>query len=427
MSSVLNETRLAQSLATWIVDQSEPSTAVVDRAADVILDTLGCIVVGKTLPETDILAAALSRSGDPATFLGYSASVADADDTHTPTVLHLASVVVPTLLALSYEHVISGSTAARAIAAGYEIGIRLATFEHYEHGWHSTGTFGALAAAAAAASALGLSQSHTTTALCISASMAAGLRANFGSATRSLHAGRAAAAGYLAGRLAQRGFSAQLAALDGEAGFVETLGGVNTKPRLAGPGEELAVFEATFKPFASGIVTHAIFDAAIALRAQLRDSSELSAIIVTVAPIATQLAHFREPANGMEAKLSLSHCVAVGLHFGSGSPAYFLDAALDDPELCRLRRLCEIRTDPELSRVQARLELQMANGTMIQTRIDCARGGIDNPLDREALTKKFNEFACPMMSVTVANELISKTHELRSLSNLNTLAMGIAI
>ena len=82
------------------------------------------------------------------------------------------------------------------------------TAGHIRRGWHPTGIIGALGAAAAAAKLLGLNEMQTQMALGIAASKAGGMRKNFGTMTKPLHAGEAARSGVEAAQWAQRGFTA---------------------------------------------------------------------------------------------------------------------------------------------------------------------------------------------------------------------------
>ncbi len=123
---------------------------------------------------------------------------------------HPSTVLVPAVLAEGEAVGASGLAAIRAYLVGYEVWAELIGREsdsHHTKGWHPTGVFGAVAAAAAAANLRGLDEDKARHALAIAASLAAGLTANFGTMTKPLHAGRAAANGIEAARLAQAGMT----------------------------------------------------------------------------------------------------------------------------------------------------------------------------------------------------------------------------
>jgi 2-methylcitrate dehydratase PrpD len=152
---------------------------------------------------------------------------------------HPSAVLVPPILALAGDGGPDAAdpdanagpaaaldpTAAEAVtayAAGYEVACAVGEAvspDHYERGWHPTATVGRFGAAAAAASLLGPDTDRTRHALGIAASTAAGLKANFGSATKPLHAGLAARDGVSAGLLAAGGIGAGADPIGGEGGF----------------------------------------------------------------------------------------------------------------------------------------------------------------------------------------------------------------
>src|SRR5439155_7784837 len=84
---------------------------------------------------------------------------------------------------------------------------------------HSTATIGTIGCAAAAARLLALDLGQVRHALGLAASLASGLKENFGSMTKPYHAGHAARNGVLAALLAREGLTASESALDGKQGF----------------------------------------------------------------------------------------------------------------------------------------------------------------------------------------------------------------
>src|SRR5439155_26294953 len=101
-------------------------------------------------------------------------------------------------------------------------------FHHYEKGWHPTATLGVFGAAAACCRLLGLDRENTALALAIAASLASGIKANFGTMTKPLHVGHTARNGLFAAMLAREGFTANAAALEHKQGFLEVFNGAGT-------------------------------------------------------------------------------------------------------------------------------------------------------------------------------------------------------
>jgi len=111
---------------------------------------------------------------------------------------HPTAPALPPVLALAERDRKSGRELMTAYQVGVEVECKVAEAilpRHYQHGFHSTATCGAIGAAAGAAKLLGLDRETTRRALSLGATQAAGLRENFGTMTKPFHAGRAAESG----------------------------------------------------------------------------------------------------------------------------------------------------------------------------------------------------------------------------------------
>jgi 2-methylcitrate dehydratase PrpD len=152
---------------------------------------------------------------------------------------------------------------------GFEVECRIADAihpDHYRKGFHTSGTVGTFGAAAAAARLLRLDAGATASALAIAASLAAGIRVNFGTMTKPLHVGRAAHNGVTAAELAARGFTGASGALDPPWGFfsVFSFGGGFEERRIVGKlGDPWAIVNpgVSIKPYPCGVLGHPSMDA----------------------------------------------------------------------------------------------------------------------------------------------------------------------
>ena len=91
----------------------------------------------------------------------------------------------------AFSPVDAGVRQAPELSGGVEVETKVSEAidpRHYDDGFHSTATAGAIGAGAAAANLLGLDRATTAVALSIAASQAAGLRENFGTMTKPFHA-----------------------------------------------------------------------------------------------------------------------------------------------------------------------------------------------------------------------------------------------
>ena len=93
----------------------------------------------------------------------------------------------------------------------------------HQRGWHCTSTLGTIGAAAAVAACSGSTPHATRHALGIAASAASGLKENFGTMVKPLHAGLAARNGVIAALLARRGLTASAHAIDGPQGYLAAM------------------------------------------------------------------------------------------------------------------------------------------------------------------------------------------------------------
>src|SRR5438132_708097 len=173
-------------------------------------------------------------------------------------------------------------------------------------GFHVTGTAGTLGAAAAAGRLIGLSTDQMTHALSAAAAQAAGLREMFGSMSKSLHAGKAAANGLLSALLAHEGWVSAQGGLEGVRGYWAVLA-VGADPRLATAslGETWELRRNGFKPYACGVVTHPTIDCASELaRTSGLPAAEVEELRCRVNPYVLELTGKTEPRTGLEGKFS---------------------------------------------------------------------------------------------------------------------------
>ncbi len=213
----------------------------VEAARMHILDTLGVLIAGSQEgvapivknhvsaaggpPESTLMTQGVRTSAQYAAFgNGIIGHVLDYDDYEWPSFAHPSVTVLPAAIALAEKLRRGGQECLTAYLLGMDVIAKIGkgmSPDHYDKGWHSTGTLGSLGAACACASLLGLDSEKTKIALGIAASMSSGLRGNFGTMTKSLHAGHAARNGVEAALLAWAGFTASARILEGDLGFCD--------------------------------------------------------------------------------------------------------------------------------------------------------------------------------------------------------------
>src|SRR5205085_8655435 len=174
-------------------------------------------VLGRT-ERLDILHTALMT--------GISSHIFDYDDTHLRTIIHPAGPVASAILAFAQYRPVAGADFLNALVLGVETECRIGNAvypEHYDVGWHITGTVGPFGAAAAAGKLLNLSEQQMVWALGLAATQPVGLREMFGTMTKSFHPGRAAQNGLTAALLAARNFTSSDVAIEGKSGWANVL------------------------------------------------------------------------------------------------------------------------------------------------------------------------------------------------------------
>jgi 2-methylcitrate dehydratase PrpD len=394
----------------------KPLPPAVSRAARrTLVNVLGTAVSAAASPTVTVLVRAaaeqgssgsvpvpgLARTLDPywaALVIGTAAHLDDFDDTHLATVIHPGASALATVLSLAPETAPSGAAFLAAFAAGCEAQLRIGNAvspAHYDHGWHITGTCGVLGAAVAASALLGLDAEVAGRALSLAATMTAGHREAFGSMTKPLHAGKAAANGVLAARLAAAGLAGPADPL-GPGGVLEVLAADVDRDALGLTGGHWELELNTFKTYPCGVVAHPAMDAAIAASARI-DTADVTGISVRCNPLVPELMGLAHPQDGLRSRFSARHGVAVGLRYGRAGLAEFSDGAATAPQVGRLRGLITLEPDPAVARDAAVLRISLRSGEQVEIRVDHSRGSVARPLTDDELLAKVRALVAPVL------------------------------
>jgi 2-methylcitrate dehydratase PrpD len=420
---------------------ASPLPPEVSRAARrTLLNVLGTAASAAGSPAVTVLLAAaaeqgsagdvqvpgLARTLDPywgALVTGTAAHLDDFDDTHLATVIHPGAATLATVLSLAPEAAPSGAAFLGAFAVGCEAQLRIGNAispAHYDHGWHITGTCGVFGAAVAASALLGLDAGAASRALSLAATMTLGHREAFGSMTKPLHAGKAAANGVLAARLAAAGLAGPPDPL-GPGGVLEVLAAVVDRGAL-GRGWELELN--SFKTYPCGVVAHPAMDAAIAVSSRI-DPAEITAIRLRCHPLVSELMGTLHPADGLRSRFSARHGVAVGLRFGRAGLTEFSDAAATAPEVARLRGLITLDPDPGVARDAAVLRIETRSADPLEVRTEHTRGSIARPLTDDELQDKVQALVTPVLGDGAADRIREAVDGLPGASDASVLLAAL--
>ena len=441
-------TRLSELICAFRPEQVTPKA--LKQARTCILDTIGVTLAGVEEPCTRILRETPGVADAPgkallmgtnlrtsmldATLVNGAASHAlDFDDFSGALGGHQSVPLVPLLFALADERGATGKALITAYVVGVETEIRIAravNFHHYDKGWHPTATLGIFGAVAAAAHLMKLGPQRTAMALSIAASLASGLKANFGTMTKPLHIGQCGRSGLLAALLAERGFDASLNAMEHKQGFLDVFNGRGTYDvgkmfeNWAEP-LEIAADTIGLKQYPCCGSTHS----AIFMMQQLRREHGLrpdDIAGITLLPHGRRLRHTDtpHPQTSLEAKFSVQYVCARALKDGAVRLKDFEGEAHFDPVIQQLLSLTQARPHPEMrddaeEQWGSEVIVALKDGRTVSRRVEnlVGRGG-DYPMSSQELWDKFADCAERSLPREQVAPLFERLETLESVSDM---------
>ena len=362
---------------------------------------------------------------------GVSSHIFDYDDTHLKTIIHPAGPVASAILALAEMQRVNGKDFLNALVLGVETECRIGNAvypNHYDVGWHITGTAGVFGAAAAVGKLMGLNEQQMIWALGLAASQPVGLRESFGSMNKSFNPGRAASNGLFAAILASKNFTSSDRMIEAKRGWANTL---STKQDYAqitdGLGQHYEAALNTYKPFACGIVMHPAIDAAIQLRNENRlTPDQIARVELKVNPLVLELTGKKTPRDGLEGKFSIYHATAVALVEGAGGEKQFSDRAVRDPVIVDLRGKVVPIVDPAIKPEQVDMTIVLKDGRSLHKYIEHAIGSLEVPMSDQALEKKFADLADGIIPAQQARHVMDLCWGVENLTNAGDIAKSAA-
>ena len=417
------------SVATMLAGRAEPVVGVVRRFAAPRLSSLH---------ESRLLFGRHRTSAADAALINATAAHAlDYDDVALAG--HPSAVLVPAILAAGEPLGVSGMTALRAYVVGYEVWAELLSREpaaYHIKGWHPTAVLGTVGAAAAVAHMHGLNASQVTHALAIAASMASGLVANFGTMTKPLHAGRAAACAIDAVRLALAGLTAAPDIFEHHAGFLAALSPSGEAERTALPaalGRQWRLLDTglSIKRYPMCYATHRVIDGVLDLVAahDLR-AAQVVRVYPRVGVAQASMLRNHAPVSGLEAKFSLEFAIAAAVLARRVGLRELTDECVNRPEVRAMMQRVSIATTDTACPIEPvfaltdRVELELADGRRLDSgEIRFPRGNSKLPLTAEELKMKFDDCTADIHDLDAA-ALYRQLAALESLDNVCQLEHG---
>ncbi|KAI1386456.1 2-methylcitrate dehydratase PrpD [Hypoxylon trugodes] len=344
---------------------------VVTRTKYLVLDGLGCAIIGSRLPwsETGTRAVLSMESAGSCSVWGWNKKVGplaaallnssfiqafELDDFHSESPIHSSSVVLPALCALvQHDHSsITDSQFLLAALIGYEVGPRIGFGlwggDILSRGWHSGAVFGPAAAAAASSKLLGLSVEKIEDAIGIACTQACGLMsAQYGSMVKRMQHGFASRNGLFSAIMASQDYTGIDKVLETPyGGFISTFGNGGTRDPPTTPhritenlGKNWELQNINVKPYASMAATHGTIDCIRKVQEQhpdvLSDVEAIDEIVVEMSEPAFKKGGWspKRPVEMTSAQMSAPYAAASQIVDGAVLVGQFTPASLDRDEV----------------------------------------------------------------------------------------------
>jgi 2-methylcitrate dehydratase PrpD len=429
--------------------------ACIDIAKNQVIDFVGVTIAGSLEPSVSMALEVLKEMGskghctaiaqrpglspDAAALVnGIQSHTLDFDDVNETLYGHPTVAVLPAVLASAEVMEASGEQVLEAYILGVEVASKLGRLvnpRQYEIGWHSTCTLGTLGAGVGAGVIYKLDQEQLLNALGLAASMAGGLRQNFGTMTKPYHAGRAAENGIRAVLLARKGWTADQRIIEAPYGFCSVFTG-GQKPdfsnfeKVLGNPYDMVSPGIIVKKYPSCAFTHPTIDAILELiREENIRPNDVESVQCGINKMAADVLIHSRAKNGLEGKFCLEFCVASALVDGKVGLKSFEDISVGRPSVQQVMPRVQRHVLAPTEKVNnifgpAIVQITLRNGRTLSTRIDVAKGDPRKPMSEQEIYDKYTECASavfhkPTIDKTYAMmQALQETSDIRHLTKL---------
>jgi aconitate decarboxylase len=422
-------------LVTWLAATTlnDVPSRVRERAKYLLLDGVGCAIVGAQLPVSRIGVEGLTAidPAGPAALIGWgdrttspqSAAMLNSsfiqgfelDDFHPEAPLHSNSLVVPAMLA-AVPHLgrVSGDRFLLGAILGYEtgprVGLALGGLDMLSRGWHSGAVFGPLAAAASVGSLYGLDAARFEDAMGMAATQSGGLMsAQFESMVKRMQHGFASRDGLIAAALAASGYVGIKRVFERDyGGWLSTFGdGHATYPEqiYAGLGTVWETERIEIKPYSAMGLLHAAIDAALRLRPQV-SVSQIERIDIDMPEAAYAHGGWKaeRPLETIGAQMNVSYAVAVALLDGDVLIDQFTQKRINSDDVWNLIDRTQTHHDsaydqlPVDDRLTTQVRVTLKDGSTHAATVAHPRGNGKNALTNSEIREKYRKLTHPAFS-----------------------------
>jgi 2-methylcitrate dehydratase PrpD len=373
---------------------------------------------------------------------GTAGHAMDWDDTQLPAssdrlygfLTHPTTAPLAAALALVDRGRVDGKRFLTAFLAGFEVQCKIAeaiSADHARHGYQSTATIGTFGAAVCAAKIGRADRSGIAQAVGMAASMAGGIKANFGTMAKLVHVGRAAENGVVAADLVADGLSASETALDGDGGYLAAAGrGGNPERVVDHFGAPYSILNpgVSVKPYPSGVVTHQTMDAmADVMRVHELSADAIDNVEVLVGKNIAEPIRFAFARTPLEGKFCMPFLLTAMVLERRAGPAEFTDAFVLSPRVREFQSRVRMTVDPQIDargyeKIRSRLVVRLRDGREIVHDVDERyRGGPERPFTDAELEAKFAACVEGKLNDTRAQAILDFIWHLESQPNASAL------
>jgi 2-methylcitrate dehydratase PrpD len=430
---------LVDGFAVILAGSTVHGSAIVREYVRASADGGVATVFGPEVLKTSVARAALAN--------GASGHAMDYDDTQLSTTPDrtfglLTHPTVPPLaasLALSERMGRSGADFLEAFSIGFEVECKIAEAidpNHYNRGFHSSGTIGTFGAAAAAAKLLKLNEGQIGHMLAIAASLSSGIRVNFGTMTKPLHVARAAENGIFAAELAAKGFTGGDDGLDGPWGFFQVFGGGADLDRIVPIlGRPYSILNpgVSVKPYPCGSLSHPSLDAMLKLVVDHDLKPEqIRAVRLRAGSNILEPLRYRTAKTELEAKFSIPFLLSsIILRRKAGIREFTDEFVASEPVqrmMVRVTPVFDAKIEAQgFDKIRSVVEVDLADGrTLTQPSDDRYRGGPERPFTRDELREKFADCAQLVLSPDRIQQALRQIESIETLQNVRELVRVLA-
>jgi 2-methylcitrate dehydratase PrpD len=448
-------------LATWVADLTlaDVPQTVVERAKHLLLDGLGCALVGARLPWSRVATDAvlgLEGPGD-AVVIGTGHTVGapaaavlngtfiqgfELDDFHPLAPLHSCSLLIPALLSTvstlqDTTGPIGGAELLLAAIAGFEVGPRVGYTLHgtqmLDRGWHSGSVFGTHSAAMASGKLRGLSPAQLEDALGLAGTQSAGLMAaQYEAMSKRMHHGLAARNGFYAAGLAAAGYTGIKRVFEREyGGFLSVFGEGHDPDASLLTGQLGQRWETTVimvKSYAAMGGLHGAIDAARELRSSVAPQ-DISKIDITVGETIYKHGWWPpdRPLTPIGAQMNIGYATAAALLDGNVLPDQFTPGRLDSDDIWSLIAATTVHLDESLAhadlteKFRTDVAVTTRDGAVHRARVAVPHGAPTDPVTNDELVAKFHALADRVTSRGRADAIERAALGLEELDDVNDL------